>query len=649
MKYRPEIDGLRALAVIPVIFFHAGFQYFGGGFVGVDIFFVISGYLITSIILTESQSGKFSLKNFYLRRIRRIFPALFFVMLVCLPLAWFWLIPNEMRRFSESLVAVSTFSSNVLFYLTSGYFDGGGEVKPLLHTWSLAVEEQYYLIFPLYLILIARLGRRWLVSTLVIIAVSSFLVALKLSHDNPVANFLLLPSRLWELLFGGLIAFFSVNNEAKFGQGFGKPIKELSGLLGLGLIVFSILYLDKRTPYPGVFTLLPIVGSGLIIIFSSSETVLGKILGSKLFVGFGLISYSLYLWHQPLFAFARQSSISEPSKALFACLIFVSIPLSYFTYKFIEGPFRNKQFINNKNIFICSLFFILLFISIGVVGRLTDGFPNRMPAEVAKVHISRFHEKLYKNAGCVMQPNGFDVAGCIAGDKNIQPKFALIGDSHGQAVTYTLGQAFNARHLSFVPLVKSGCRFDLDMPRNVGSDEIKSCAEYQHQISEYISKSDIDTFILVSRWDSLGSDEIESNSKAIFDGHIKSIQKILDSGKTVVLVYPIPAYKVHISDYMTKNLLFYGNNLKMISDSYSDYKKRVDYYYRAYEAIGSAKGRGATNSNLVRIYPDKILCNTFEKDLCSTQRNGSPLYFDESHLSNEGSSLLVEEIMSQIK
>ena len=212
MEYRREIDGLRALAVVPVMLFHAGFQTFSGGFVGVDVFFVISGYLITSIILAEKQAGVFSILNFYERRARRILPALFFMMFVCLPFAWLWLLPEDMKSFSQSLVAVSGFASNILFFWTTNYFSTAAEFKPLLHTWSLAVEEHYYLLFPLFLILGWRWGKRWMIAVLAVIAIFNFGAAQWGSSKYPVFAFFLLPTRAWEILIGAFAAFYLFAN-----------------------------------------------------------------------------------------------------------------------------------------------------------------------------------------------------------------------------------------------------------------------------------------------------------------------------------------------------------------------------------------------------------------------------------------------------
>ena len=237
MKYRAEIDGLRALAVLPVILFHAGFEWFSGGFVGVDVFFVISGYLITTIIISEMAEGKFSIVNFYERRARRILPALFFVMAACLPFAWLWLMPNDLKDFGQSLVAVSIFSSNFLFWLESGYFDTAAELKPLLHTWSLAVEEQYYILFPVFLMLTWRLGIKWILILLSIVFLVSLGVAQWGAYNMPSAAFFLFPTRGWELLIGVFAAFYlKYNTHLKL-----HSLNQTLSLLGFGMVVYSFL------------------------------------------------------------------------------------------------------------------------------------------------------------------------------------------------------------------------------------------------------------------------------------------------------------------------------------------------------------------------------------------------------------------------
>lgn len=315
IRYRPEVDGLRALAVIPVILFHAGFELFSGGFVGVDIFFVISGYLITTILLVEKSAGRFSIVGFYERRARRILPALFFVILACLPFAWLWMTPDRLREFSQSIVAVTVFASNVLFWKSSGYFDASAEEKPLLHTWSLGVEEQYYLLFPLFLILTWRLGRKnqaWLILSMATISLALCEWAWR---NHPMANFYLAPTRAWELLIGSLLAFAAFDRPLY--QRVTERLADALSFFGMLLVFWSIFYFDKTTPFPSLFALAPILGTALILGFSGAKTIAAKLLSTKWVVAIGLISYSAYLWHQPLFAFARLRSTESPSLLVF--------------------------------------------------------------------------------------------------------------------------------------------------------------------------------------------------------------------------------------------------------------------------------------------------------------------------------------------
>jgi len=371
MGYRREIDGLRALAVLPVILFHAGFETFSGGFVGVDVFFVISGYLITSIILAELEQRKFSVVNFYERRARRILPALFLVMLVCILFAWLLLLPSDMKDFSQSLVAVSMFASNILFWRESGYFDTAAELKPLLHTWSLAVEEQYYVLFPLFLILFWRLGKRWILVILGLVFVASLAVAQWGALTKPAAAFYLLPTRGWELLIGAFAAFYlSKVNRKKFG----KVAGEVGGYFGVVLILYAIFAYSKVTPFPGLYALVPTLGAVLIILFATQQTTVGKFVGNRAFVGIGLISYSAYLWHQPVFAFARTYTFSQLSIEVTTLLILLSFFLAFLSYRYLETPYRSKSKVSRESVFLLSILGAVFFISVGVIGSVRNGF-----------------------------------------------------------------------------------------------------------------------------------------------------------------------------------------------------------------------------------------------------------------------------------
>lgn len=368
MVYRAEIDGLRAIALIPVVLFHAGFEWFSGGYVGVDVFFVISGYLITSIILHEKESGNFSFAHFYERRARRILPALFFIMLVCIPFAWLLLLPHELIDFGKSLMATALFSSNILFWLESDYFAADAELIPLIHTWSLAIEEQFYLFFPLIMIFFWALGKRRLFWILSIIAIVSFALSEWGWRHFPEANFYLLPSRAWELMIGALIAFYLSQNKQAKGY-----IGELGSIVGLSLILLAVFFLDKTHPFPSLYALSPVIGTALVILFTHRETLVYRLLSGKALIFIGLISYSAYLWHQPLFVFTRLYLIEEPEPWLMGLLSILAIVLAYFSWRFIEAPFRDKRRFTQKQIFLFGFLGSLLFIGIGATIIIIDG------------------------------------------------------------------------------------------------------------------------------------------------------------------------------------------------------------------------------------------------------------------------------------
>lgn len=412
MRYRPEIDGLRAIAVIAVILFHAGLKTFKGGFIGVDIFFVISGYLIASTILTDLQRGHFSLIQFYERRARRILPALFLVMAVSFGLAWMWLRPDDMQDFAQSLVAVSYFVSNIWYWLEANYWEAASELKPLLHTWTLAIEAQFYLLFPVLLLLIWRWCRAWLVYLLIGIGIGSFAIAQWGAYTFPQATFYLFPSRLWELLLGAVIGIFLINQKPSYHPKFSYEttndyvVRELAGVIGLGLIGVSILRLDETVPFPSVFALGPTLGTAMILAFASPQTLVGRLLSTPLFVNIGLLSYGAYLWHHPLFAFARHTSLTRPAPILILGLALLSFYLAYLTWRYVELPFKNSVKINRKGFFLLWLVGSLIFIEVGMAGHVTAGFSDRT---IARQSTNRgFTPILTSNFGSQIEQNSVD-------------------------------------------------------------------------------------------------------------------------------------------------------------------------------------------------------------------------------------------------
>lgn len=376
MKYRSEIDGLRAFAVVPVILFHAGVWPFSGGYVGVDIFFVISGYLITTLIASALLEGRFSIIDFYERRARRILPALFLVQLACIPFAVIWMVPNQLHDFFQSLVAVNLFGSNFLFWAEDDYFGLASELKPLLHTWSLAVEEQFYVIFPLMLILLIRKGGGlpWRIVTLCVLL--SLAACLFVVRKDASTAFYLSPFRAWELGIGSLAAFWLIRNpEFK---------SEAGAAIGLVAVIASVFVLDHDTLFPSEWALLPVIGTALLVLCAQKGTVTGRFLSWRPFVFIGLLSYSAYLWHQPLFAFTRMR-FGELTPALTAGLIAATFVLAVLSWRFVEQPIRRAPkrqaetgdfvpFASRGSVFGASVLGILLFVAVGVYGDRKEGF-----------------------------------------------------------------------------------------------------------------------------------------------------------------------------------------------------------------------------------------------------------------------------------
>ncbi|MGL3608887.1 acyltransferase family protein [Rhizobium sp. G187] len=335
MQYRRELDGLRALAVLPVVLFHAQLPFFDGGFVGVDIFFVISGYLITSILLEQLDQGSFSLGQFYERRARRILPAFVVMMLVCLPLSQILMDPHTFQEFLDSFLQSAIGLSNLYFMDQVGYFAPDADLQPLLHTWSLGVEEQYYFAFPLLLAGLTALKPSLRTQGIIGLTVAGFVFAEVARHIDPERSFFFTLSRTWELGLGSVCAALVRKREFR--------ASNLYSLTGLALIAFSLIVYDRTVPFPSVYTLPPLIGTCLIILFAQEKTLVGRLLSAPPFVGLGLISYSVYLWHQPIFSFARLLSAEHPSSLQMAGLSALTILVGWISWRCIEQPFRQPQ------------------------------------------------------------------------------------------------------------------------------------------------------------------------------------------------------------------------------------------------------------------------------------------------------------------
>ena len=383
LKYRRDVDGLRAVAVMAVVLYHAGVPAFSGGFVGVDVFFVISGFLITSIIAGEIRDGTFSIGHFYERRIRRIFPALFAVIAFSGVVASMLFLPDDFREFGDSIVAATLFVSNIFFWQTSDYFAGPAHLKPLLHTWSLSVEEQFYIVFPAVLWVIHRYGQgRW-IAWLVAIAALSFALSVWGAVHKPYSTFFLAPARAWELLLGSLVALgaFPVVQD--------RVLRESLGVCGLALIAFAVGKFSIETTFPGLNALFPCVGAALVLYagqnsgVTSGETAstrVARLLSLRPVVFMGLISYSLYLWHWPLLAFGRYWNGGSLSGPQTATLLAAALVLAAVSWKSIEQPFRTRRFsLSQIQIFRSAAAVMFAAAGLGSIAHVTDGWAGRFP------------------------------------------------------------------------------------------------------------------------------------------------------------------------------------------------------------------------------------------------------------------------------
>jgi peptidoglycan/LPS O-acetylase OafA/YrhL len=649
MEYRPEIDGLRALAIIPVILFHAGLQLFSGGFVGVDVFFVVSGYLITSLIINEKQENTFSLINFYERRARRILPALFCMMLACLPLAWYSMPPSDRRDFADTLVVVSTFVSNVYFWRTSGYFDTASELKPLLHTWSLAVEEQYYVLFPIFLLLIWKLGKRWIVATFAVIAIISLAAAQWGSLNKPAFAFFMLPTRGWELFGGGLLAFQLSYKDRD------KRINESLSCVGLFLILYAICAFDKHTPFPSVYTLIPTIGAALIIVFGTERTFIGKLLGSKLFVGVGLISYSAYLWHYPLFAFVRHNSIGDPSMLALGASTLTSLLVAYSSWRFVETPLRNRQRIGRNKILLYGALCSGLFVAIGLVGHFYKGIQSRydLPESISSSFGISLREGCFDKVSVHTREDWL----CDLGSKG-KPSFIVFGDSHAFALMDALDKAARSVNVYGKFTATSSCPPLLDIYVLSVSQAVSDCHLLNKRVFDYVTANKIEKVFLVARWTyytdggydgkefvflglSKNSQQHKEASRRAFEVGLQNTVKAYDKiGVKVYIVGQAPqqkydAKKIYFTSYAPyKSKPEFNGNLRSLSVSVQEHHRlqsHVMTVFKFYEG----------HDNIKVISLDGLFCDVYK---CTVGDGDRSYYADDDHLSSAGALLIVNEI-----
>jgi peptidoglycan/LPS O-acetylase OafA/YrhL len=679
ISHRAEIDGLRAIAVLSVILFHLGFQAFGGGYVGVDIFFVISGYLITKIIAAEQIENSFSFIDFYERRARRLLPALFFMLLITLPLSWLWMLPENLKEYSKSLIFTPIFLSNFLFFLSNGgYFEIDTQLKPLLHTWSLAVEVQYYILFPFFLIIVWRL-RITLIFLLILLigCVSLFWPYWYEKHYATTFSFYMLITRGFEILFGVLVALLSISKPSSNGS---LVLNNSLSLLGFLLISFAIFTFNEKTPTPSIYSLIPVIGTCLIIVYANRESLVGRVLSSKGLVFIGMLSYSAYLWHQPIIVFSKFRGLwgeSPPSEIVLMAIIFLT---AYFSWRYIESPFRNKKNISSKNFVRIVLILIVFFLATGgwvyEQNGLRDIYVNRLPANVKFFSLG---DKLnIKGDVCApIEINKTAISLCNFGDISSNKHAFLYGDSHAKAISEELNKAFIDQKIKGIKVAIEGC----DVIPEIQSfsppvvDNSQRCNERLDTLLKHVGKEDV--FIVTSRWSSklyplvneesseimgikksLASENFRSsssqtqyisliNGQASFSASNKRvaiknfINRITEKTNKLMIIYPTPEVPFDIA---RKNISYYNSNKVLLDEIYIPY---VDYLTQN-QFVSSIFDEYQFDKKIIPIKTDVIFCDAQKTHKCLVQFDTLPWLLDNNHLSDVGAQLVVEQIIKNM-
>lgn len=645
IKYRPDIDGLRALAVLPVVFFHAGFEFFSGGFVGVDVFFVISGFLITSILYSEISGGRFSLVQFYERRVRRIMPALLVVLAFTLFTGYFLLLPEEFSYLGESTLATLLFIANIFFWSETGYFAIEAKSTPLLHMWSLGVEEQFYLFFPLLLAFVHRFRAKL---NLVVVLWLGFFISLALSvflvYLKPSFTFYNLPTRAWELLAGSLLAIHLANKQSEVRS---KHANNIIGSVGLALIIGTVLLLDEKQVFPGALAVPPVLGACLIIYAGASQKQwVGQLLSSSPLVWVGLISYSLYLWHWPITVFI-EFLIDEAWTPYL--IVTVSILFAWGSYIFVETPFRQRRIGKDRAaLFITTLGFTSPVIVAAIIIIHHAGLSNRLPEVVVKIADGNtyLHSERHCHFLSLEQIENGDA--CLFGQADKAPTFALLGDSHADALRPALETAALNLGISGLHMTRPGCRPLLGVKETGSAECVVVTEKFLNQI---IKTKSVETIFLAGFWelpftgfsyknnnnfivDETNSEfDVRNNPTVYLRGLGKTIDLLIKNGKKVVFVEDVPHPRINVKNYLARKVLFGLTPSKLY------FEQNLEPQYLVKNAMGEL---------LDQVDYLELATTLCDGQYCKYYDNGL-LYRDGDHLSVEGSKLVAPVFESVLR
>lgn len=634
IAYRPDIDGLRALAVLSVLFYHAGFSFLPGGFMGVDIFFVISGYLITSFIMKDLREGTFSMPAFWERRARRILPPLFVVAACSLVAGWFIFLPGDLVQFGKELAGQAAFGSNFLFTKQGGYFHGSNDVKALLHTWSLAVEEQFYLFFPIGMYVIYRFARKSMGLLLWAGFLAGFVLAAIYVHISQRYTFYLLPFRFWELLAGALIAAGYVPQIRK------ETHAQIISTIAMALILAGLLLYKKEYLFPGVSALPAVLGTALLIWANGAYvTRIGQIMSWRIFVWIGLISYSLYLWHWPLIVFVRYAlyPISDLTVPIaFACLT-TTFALAWLSWRFIEQPVRKRQiFATRRSIFLASFAGLLCMAGIGGALVFTKGAPMRFSESVDRYISGSGDTNPYRPACDRPSVDNINASNLCETNKEAgKPRFVVWGDSHGDAMGPAFFDLSKQHRVNGYVITAHGCTPVMDT-QWVDTVYRYDCAAFNKAVLDLIDRENIKNVLIVSHWKNrFREGEIQFQSRDWYSkyegtfpniamaGLARTIDDLHAKGIKVSVLKGVPV--------ATKNV----PRMLAMQERYEIEPKYIisheDYLHDVERAMGQFQS--LYKGQVSYMDPSTVLCHN---TVCDTQLDGKPLYFDDNHLSATG-------------
>ncbi|MHB1100133.1 MAG: acyltransferase family protein [Burkholderiales bacterium] len=665
-KYRADIDGLRAIAILSVVGYHAFPSQVGGGFVGVDIFFVISGFLISTIIFSNLQHNTFSFIEFYTRRIKRIFPGLLLVLITSFTLGWFVLFSGEFKQLGKHIASGAGFVSNFVLWNESGYFDSASETKPLLHLWSLGIEEQYYVIWPL-LIWLTWERRINLLVVVMAIGTTSFILNILKAHTDSVADFYSPQTRFWELMVGSALAYVQLYPHSllqKITYYIGSIThaharndftwRNIQSLLGSALIIASINILTQHRSFPGWWAIMPTAGAALIISSGTRAWINRTVLSNPLLVWFGLISYPLYLWHWPLLSFSRIVEGGPPSGRIRTAAIAISIVLAWATYRFVETPIRLGKYDNVKT---TSL--LLLMITVGYVGLNSysrEGLPFRS-------YNKRFEEYAQsinwspEEKRCVDIPFAYkkkDNWFCSLGKENTKPSIFAFGDSHALALLPALKKYATEKKINIQISSASGCPPLLGIQTAVNPEIMhkQNCQQLNNKILEYVKQQKIGTVLLIGRWtyytqgvtrpnefvpilkNNAQDISVESSRSAFRYGLKQTLEQFNKIGVKVYLVADDPQ-QLYSPDIAFRKSQFSGLQINDFSISKNEHD--MD------QAWVSDEFRNVSGELNGIIKFDDILCRN---DKCPLEINGKLIYLDDDHLSTAGAMLVYNRLAS---